>query len=295
MRIPQTLVLFITLLFCATTRAQNYPIKLERPAKVGDKMRVEGTGRLSIITSADSGSNAVPTSYSDFTAEYDVVETTLEVGEHNRITKSSIQVNKLTKTEDKKTEEVVPKDKVIVVSQSEKGTVFEIDGVRVSPAVARVLTVFITKGADYSTDDEIFGTKERQKRGEAWPANGQPVEAEMRARAAENPAAMTAEDMNGTVKLVSVDKGPDGEVAKISMYLGGPVNVPLPPDYTLRGAAIEWTYECELPVNPEKPRLAQSVRKVSQYQALRQGPQGQRALIKSSTEWIRKLKWTPVK
>jgi hypothetical protein len=189
----------------------------------------------------------------------------------------------------------VPKDTVITVAKSDKGIAFEMDGQPAKPAVARVLSVFITNSRDYSRDDEIFGSLDKRKVGDNWPANGEPLLGEMRARAAGNPAAAPAEQMQGTVTLVSVDKGPAGEVEKITMTLGGPIKPPLPPDFTLRGARIDYAYECQLPVNPDAPWLAESVRKVSQYQALREGPQGQKALIKSSTEWVRKLKWTPVK
>jgi hypothetical protein len=226
----------------------------------------------------------------DITAAYDAEETAVEVGEKGRPKKTSIKIGKLTITEEGKTTDVIAKDTVIVASKPDKKAVFEIDGKPVDPKAAKVLAIFVSVGETGATDDEIFGTKERKKIGDTWPADGK--------RAAEDIQAEMeggrVEPLTGDAKLESVTKQATGEVAKVSVSLSGKFVPPIPPQLTVDDAKIEIKAGGEFPMNSDQQRLTDTAQIAVNFSAHGDSNQG-KITVKGEMSQSRALKLTPVK
>ncbi len=286
----RTTLIAATVIFCASAFGEDYPIRLHRPVKVGDKFQVEGTGAKKEAMSVIADDQAVKNEDMNFTAAYQAEETVLEVGAKGQPTKISIKVGKLTRTEGGRTEEVAAKGAVIVASKVEKKTVYEVEGRPADAKTGKVLDIFISMGAAGATDDEIFGTKERKKVGETWG-----IDAKLAATDFAAEVGGRAEKLAGTAKLDGVDRDATGDVEKVSAQMSGKLIPPLPPNIIVDGAAFEAAFSGEFPVNPDVPRRAESSKMLMDFSAHADGPKGQKMVMKGSFGQSGSRKFTPMK
>jgi hypothetical protein len=290
MRLTSIALLAASLLFSTGAWGQDYAIKMQRPLKVGDKHRVEGTGAIKQATTVTSEGKVLKADGFDVTAAYEGEETTMEVGDKGRPTKTSIKVGKLTVTEGGKTTDALPKDTVVIASKPGKATVYEVGGKPVDPQAAKLLALFVSVGDTGSTDDDILGTKERKKAGDSWPADGKRAAEEMQGELQGG----RVENLTGTAKLESVEKRAGGEVMKISASLIGKCAPPLPPQLTVEDGKIEMRAGGEFPVNPDGQRLTDIARISLTFTASGDSQQG-KITVKGEMTQSHDLKITPVK
>jgi hypothetical protein len=263
--------------------------------KVGAKYHVEGTGKMKQMTDASLNGKVVKSEKTEFTAAYDAEETTLAVEEKGRSSKISIKIAKLTRTERGRTEDVLPKDTVIMASKAEKKTEFEIDGQAVDRPVAQLLGLFISVAASNPeesdpTEDEIFGTKERKKVGDSWPINSKLIEESLNADGEGK-----AEKLVGTTKLVSVEHGASGDVAKITAEVSGKFTPPFPEEIVVDKTQLKFEFSGDFPLDSDQLRLTDTSSMTMKFFAHSDGPEGQKVIIAGSVEQSRTNKMTPMK
>jgi hypothetical protein len=287
---PLFALLAASLVFCARGYTQDYPIKLHRPFKVGDKFRVEATGSSRQASSVTVDGEIVKREDIDFSAAYEAEETVLEIDDKGRATRLSIKVGKLTRTEGEKTEEIAEPGAVVIAARPEKKKFFEINGRPADGKAVKTLDLFITVGGQGPTDDEIFGTTERKKVGDSWGVDVKKAEEDF-----QESAGGRLEDLEGKVKLDSVDKRPNGEVEKISAHLTAKFLPPFPPGVTLDDSALDLKTSGAYPVDENAPRRMESLKMKIEFTAHAPGKNGGQVVMKGSAEQSRVSMSTPVK
>ena len=106
-----------------------------------------------------------------FAVECECVVTVLAVDDKGKPSKLSLQIEKLTRTDDAGVKELVSKGSVVTVSMKDGIEVSEMDGHRLPLPTQEAITVILPLDPNGPTDDELFGTSGRKKPGDHWDAN----------------------------------------------------------------------------------------------------------------------------
>lgn len=232
--------------------AQDYEIRLHRPHRVGEKEKVSIIARQTSDMSALSGGQTVKSEKRDMTVELDGVCTVLAVSPKGKMTRASYQIGKLTKLEGGVSNQVLPRDTVVVVSRSGNKKVFEVDGKVVEPEVAEVLGLVISGPAERDrTDDELFGTRERKRVGESWPIS----EASLKEMLSNSK--MEMKEMSGKVTLMEVLTNAPGPRLFIIFQITGKPTASAP-EATLTGT-MDMNGSGEFPLDLAKPRVKEKL------------------------------------
>jgi hypothetical protein len=110
--------------------------------------------------------------------------------------------------------ELLPKGSVVIAEAEGNDTKFSLKDGDLKPDASGLLELLFHLSSDdaRASDDELFGTKEKQAVGSEWPMNAK--------RAAEDYGAedvkVDAADVSGTVKLDGVEKDGESERLKLS-------------------------------------------------------------------------------
>lgn len=169
-------VLSICTLACAQ---QDYEIKLNRPSKAGDRHRVKANVSQTGRTVVHIGSERTPPRTDEIKIELEAVATVLTVSESGQPTQISYEVAKCTKTEEGQTADLVAPGKVIIASDADGDEGLKFKDGTMSDEVRSRLALLINGLEDSEDEDESFGTTERKKVGDTWPANSEAMAREI--------------------------------------------------------------------------------------------------------------------
>ena len=193
---------------------EKYEIRFDRPDAVGDKFKIEGEGamiRRAGVVLDDKRREEDPVGAGI------KLEGTLEVlavTPKGKTTKLSVTVEQCNRVSGPDETELLPKGSVIIAEAVGNDTKFSLKDGELKPEASGLLELLFHLSADdaRATDDELFGTKEKQAVGSEWPMNAK--------RAAEDYAAedvkVDAADVGGTIKLEGVEKSGGAERLKVS-------------------------------------------------------------------------------
>lgn len=225
--------------------AQDYEIRLTRALKAGDEMKVSVTTKMSQSMAQSVDGGTPQERKHEIVVQFEGVEKVLQVDADGRETKETLTVEKLTQAADGQTGEVVPKGTVVTCSITGKKPSFQIDGKDVEPPVAQALaTVAQLSGGD-PTDDAIFGTKERKKKGDSWDINSDLAKQLLGNMA----GGIGLSDLAGKTSVDDVT----GDALKMSAQITGKVKPPLPEGVTLDDAAsFTASFHGTFPIDPAK-------------------------------------------
>ncbi|HEY6871152.1 MAG TPA: hypothetical protein VI298_00365 [Geobacteraceae bacterium] len=162
--------LFLSLLAQAAA-AGDYDIRLHRPMHAGEKFRISATGSNAVKTVIKTGGELFRDDRENFSVEFDSLVTVLATDRNGKPTRESVAVLKCEKTEAFDRKALLAPGTVVVASAKGKDDVYEIDGKPVDREMHEVLAIFVPLGKGEATDDEIFGTRERKRVGDAWGVN----------------------------------------------------------------------------------------------------------------------------
>src|SRR4051812_25695705 len=211
------IAVLLLLLATAPARAaddEKYEIKLDRPDVVGDKFKIEAEGamiRRAAMVLDDKRREEDPVGMGI------KLEGTMEVlaaTPKGKATKLSVTVESCVRVSGPDEKELLPKGAVIIAEADGNDTKFSLKDGELKPDASGLLELLFHLSADdaRATDDELFGTKEKQSVGAAWPMNAK--------RAAEDYATEDVKvdpaDVSGNVKLDAIDKLGDKERFKLS-------------------------------------------------------------------------------
>jgi len=179
--------------------AADYVVRLARPAEAGEKRLAVGS-----LESDDhlSGTKAGAPSDQRQTAtiHYVVATEILAVSPRGNALRAILTVRRLTKESGGTTLELAKPGAVVSARLVGRERVFELAGARLAPDLQTALAAALPLRADDEpTDDDLFGTTQRRRVGESWPAN-----AELFARFGAASVTFDPKDVAGTVTLVAV-------------------------------------------------------------------------------------------
>jgi hypothetical protein len=179
--------------------AADYAVRLARPAAVGER-------RLAVGSLDDddhlAGKKAGEASDQRQTAtiHYVVATEVLEVSARGNVLRATLTVRRLTKESGGATLELAKPGAVVSARLAGRERVFELAGARLAPDLQTALAAALPLRADDEpTDDDLFGTTQRRRVGESWPAN-----AELFARFGAASVTFDPKDVFGTVTLAAV-------------------------------------------------------------------------------------------
>jgi hypothetical protein len=172
---------------------------LTRPAAAGEKRLAVGS-----LESDDhlAGTKAgVPSDQRQTaTIRYVVATEILEVSPRGNALRATLIVRRLTKESGGVTVELAKPGAVVTARLAGRQRVFELAGARLAPDLQTALGAALPLHADDEpTDDDLFGTTQRRRPGESWPANG-----ELFARFGAASVTFDPKDVAGTVTLAAV-------------------------------------------------------------------------------------------
>ena len=158
----------------ASAGAADYAIKLDVPAKVGDKadLVASGSKKQQAATTVAGAAPIVRSEAFDYQLE-GLIET-LAVDAKGRETKVSLTVAKATRTDAGQTVDIVPAGTVVRIESNGGGITITVTPSNVIVPIEAV-AVFEAAGLVNTSggagNDEIFGTGSRQKVGASWDMN----------------------------------------------------------------------------------------------------------------------------
>jgi hypothetical protein len=179
--------------------APDYAVRLARPAAAGEKRLAVGS-----LESDDhlAGKKAGTASDERQTAtiHYVVATEILEVSARGNALRATLTVRRLTKESGGTTLELAKPGAVVSARLVGRERVFELAGARLAPDLQTALAAALPLRADDEpTDDDLFGTTQRRRVGESWPAN-----ADLFARFGAASVTFDPRDVAGTVTLAAV-------------------------------------------------------------------------------------------
>jgi hypothetical protein len=179
----------------------DYVIRFTRPAKVGDRSRVEMTGTTRERERITIGGQ-VQKEEKDLAVHMIAVESVLAVDSSSTPSRVEYLVQTCQRTSAGKTEELLAAGhKVVAETNAEGDTVFTVDGDPALEDIAKALGLVISIHRPSSpTDDDIFGTKERKRVGDTWNIDSAAAAADL----SKTGLMVSAEALKGTVSLTGV-------------------------------------------------------------------------------------------
>ena len=158
---------------------EGHTIKLHRPARVGEQLRVEISGSESNTMTRKVG-DMEDSEEKKWSAKLKGIVTVLKVNKVGSVSHMKLKVDSFTITEGKFTEEALEKGAVIKGEEKDDKNQFELwdeesklgvplqDGIVVD---ALKLLFSLDDAEDKETDDDVFGTKNKKKVGDSWKIN----------------------------------------------------------------------------------------------------------------------------
>lgn len=289
----KALLLPVSLLTLLSTAAfaQDYAIKLHRSEKPGNEYKASLTGKEAKQMTLTVDGAVQKDQKSETLVQFDGTEKVLEVSAIGKQTKLALTVEKFTSTTNGTASDVFPKGTVITATRDSAGKkAYEIDGKPVTdPSAVQALGLVVAISRNQTlTDDDIFGTPDRKKKGDSWDINA--------AKAKEDfeKAGDGAEIDNLAGKFTLDDV--QGDTMIVSSHITGGLKPPLPPMFTIDQSAFDMTLKGLLPVDPTQNAPSDGTVNMSfNFSAHGDGPSGKKIEVKVSATMTMEQKLLPVK
>ena len=177
----------------------DYAVRLTRPAVAGEKRLAVGSLQ-SDDHLAGTRAGAPSDERQTATIRYVVATEILEVSAKGNALRATLTVRRLTKESGGASLELAKPGDVVTARLAGRQRVFELRGARLAPDLQAALGAALPLRADDEpTDDDLFGTAQRRRVGESWPANG-----ELFAKLGAASVTFDPKDVAGTVTLAAV-------------------------------------------------------------------------------------------
>ena len=247
----------------ADAAREQYEIRIARKINVGTKYHLTADGALIRQVNIKAGGEAKQQPDDGFGIHLEGTVEVLALDAIGEEAKVACTVDKCTRITSKGQTELVPAGKVIIAEAKGKDTVFSIkDGPELPKDAAEALDLAISLDTgDELNDDELFGTKEKQKVGAAWPVNREGVSKD----ADRVGVVVKPEDVEGSFRLEGLEKAGDVECLKLSGSLKmkkltrkDDEDDGLPEGFSVESGSMEAKYGGLFPVDPSVGSLAES-------------------------------------
>ena len=201
-----TLLLFLVAVFgrrAAAADESSYEIKMDRPAKVGDKYHLEALAATRTTSTLKVEGKNAPAMDESVGIRFEGDVEVTEVTDKGREKKLSCTVGTCAIKQGKQNLELVPKGTTLTAEWADGKTRYRANGKDLpefaGTLLRRVLDISDPEGA---SDDDMFGTKERKKVGDEWPIDKEAAVRDFKQKELE----VKSEDVDGGSKLLEVAK-----------------------------------------------------------------------------------------
>ena len=245
------------------TKDAEYDIKIARKIDVGTKYALTADGALMRQVTLTAGGKTQRQPDEGYGVHLEGTVEVLALDEVGEEAKVACTVDKCSRITSDGEKELVPKGKVIIAEGKGKDTHFSLkDGAELPKEASDALDLAISldTGDEYN-DDELFGTKEKQKVGGSWPVNREHVAKD----AGRVGVIVKPGDVEGSFKLDGVEKAGDVECLRLSGVLKmkklerkDDEDDGLPEGFTVESGSMEAKYGGLFPVDPSVGPLAES-------------------------------------
>ncbi|HBC87790.1 MAG TPA: hypothetical protein DCZ94_12620 [Lentisphaeria bacterium] len=237
--------LFIAFTF--SVFCQDYEIRLTRPMKAGDKYGISATASsVEISTTAAEGEE--PDQETEKTSiELEGLVNVIEVDKKGAPSKEMITIGKCVVESDGQKSEPFKKGAVITAFVKGDDTFFEVEGKPVSEELSNTLGLIEILDPSDTTDDDVFGTKERRKIGDTWNMNPDPMPADF----AKSGIKVDKKNIKGSATLEKLVKSNGKDCLQISAEITmKDVNISdLPAGFTVKNSVMMGTGSSIYPVD----------------------------------------------
>ena len=284
----------------APAQDEKYEVRLTRPDAVGDKFKLSGEGALIRKTVMTLGDNRREQEPSGSGIRLDATAEVLAVTPKGKITKLSLAVERCLRVSGPEEAELLPKGSVVIAQADGKRTKFSLKEGELPPEASELLDLLFQLNDDDSrgTDDELFGTKEKQPVGASWPINAEQAAKDFAAEEIK----VDASDITGTVKLDTVEKAEGGALLKLSGRMsvkkiqpGGEVAGELPEGLKMDVGSLDFKFTATLPKDPSDHAADESMSARHQIAYVGDLPGGKSVRTEVTVERAVQMKRTPVK
>jgi hypothetical protein len=230
----------------------DYGVRLTRPVVAGEKRLVVGS-----LQSDDHLAGTKAGAPSDerqaATIRYVVATEVLEASVKGNVLRATLTVRRLTKESGGVSLELAKPGEVVTARLVGRERVFELRGARLAADLQAALGAALPLRADDEpTDDDLFGTAQRRRVGESWPANG-----ELFAKLGAASVTFDPKEVAGTVTLAAV-RPVNGEPClevrwKLEARRGAFRAGTLPPGFAATNSSLSMTGSALVPVAPAAP------------------------------------------
>jgi hypothetical protein len=231
--------------------AESYLIRLTRPVPVGQKYHYTANATVVQSLTADVSGQTRTLLPRSLSIRFEGVEEVLAVNNLGEPTKVVYTVERCTSREGKKEVNVVQPGLQITVEADKWKSRMDISQGALTIQDEMMLRPVVSLPAkDGVSDDECYGTLERQKVGDSWPAR---PEALARSYSASG-VKVKVKDTSGTVKLKDLDTSSEGlkclriqGKSEIKHFL--PPATDLPPGMKVKDSTLEYKFTKQIPVD----------------------------------------------
>ncbi len=237
----------------------DFAIQLHRPAKAGQRCRIEVKGSYMDRTETKQGEQE-DEDLNSFLYDFNGTVTVLAVTQGAGIKKVALEVERFTITEEDFTFEAFPKGTRLVGFTKGRDEVFEVilDGQKEGRPVPEGLEldalqqVNILSREDSANDDVVFGSQKRRKLGESWDFNKTASMADLEREGAR----FDAKKFSGRTILDQLVKVDGIEC----LLIRGEVDAtdfqpPLPKDFRVEQSSMQVRYSGKFPTDVRLPEL----------------------------------------
>jgi hypothetical protein len=239
---------YAVMLFSAShALSQDYEIRLTRPDRVGAKFEIATISSQSTNTTVSYKDRILKKESSSLTVQLEGTVTVLEVGPSKHATRIRVLVTDCTvMRNDGKAYEGLPKGAQIVMQLANGKTEYLLNGYKAINDKMEILQLLFSLHTGKTSDDDIFGTKERKRVGDVWAMDS----AKAAASLAGDLEVANAENMHGETtleKIVDVGGVPCLRI-RAKMEATGFVP-PLPPEATVESSRMAAMFSGDYPID----------------------------------------------
>lgn len=211
----------------------DYEVKIFRPNKPGEQYRVSASGhQIRQVVLRNAAGEPLRSERDSFNVDLTASVLVVDTDPKGNVTRAQITIDSLVRSIGLQREELLKPGTVVVEQRAEGRQQFQIGGKPVPPELKDALDVALSETNDPSapSDDELMGTKARQKVGGRWPINREGM-AQFFSEDKDLAIIVRPEDITGGGELVTLAREGGVECMRvdIGMVILGQPKGPLPP------------------------------------------------------------------
>lgn len=274
--------------FCPAEDGMMVPVS--RPEKAGLKrnLSMEVENNLKMVLTVDG--EAIQDQNESWKASIELTKITDKVDEKGHATEVTLEIKRLSLTEEGETSEPLEKGSIVKASSIDGEETFTVGGEPVEEDAKKVLDM-IVELANKSKGDEnkAFGVDQPRKAGEVWEVNVKELIATL---PDDIPFVIKEDATKGKMKFLEITGTGDQKLAtiqgEVEMAITGMRE--MPPGFQSEASSIRVALDGQFPLDVEKQSVREGMSMIVDFKGKFAMPDGKKAEMKTSAAMILKCK-----